>query len=226
MGNIDKESKHAILITIGFYISFAVIITVIINFKTKNFMDTLMVVVLLIIGILLTEYTFQDVKWKIKKRFWIIFHLIVKSFLICLLMSFISVLLIISLLIYNLDSDTLTKGIFNFLVLFTFISTLAFYRLYLKSPIPDMIEKRIMKFRNGEISLNPISNNKIYRKDIIDKIDFIMILATIFLLGNSTFVSLVPSSIKFDGNPYNTIEFRLLFMLIPVYVQSAYYKLF
>lgn len=226
MEAIDRVSKHGIVFTSIFYIILIGIIIVTLNIETENFIETLGLMIGLFFVIIGIEYMSQEINWGIRKRFSMVWSLIAKGVFICFFMSYIFLFIVTTSLIYILSDDTISKGIFNFIISFTFLSTLFFYHLYLKLNIPERMEKIITKFKKGEKTLNPILRNRIYKKEVINKIDFITICATVFLLGNSTFTTLVPDSLVLDKNPYNSIEFKSLFYLIPIYVQSAYYKLF
>lgn len=223
---MDRESKRGIIFTGILYIMHIVIIVVALNIGRENFTATLGTVLGFVIFITFVEYISQEINWKKIKKCILVWNLVVKGILICFSISTISLLIVVTLLIYFSNEDTITKGIFNLMITFTFLSTISCYRLYLVINIPERIENIITKYKKGEKTFNAISRNRIYDKEVINKIDFITICATVFLLGNSTFTTLTPGSLTFKKFPYNSIEFNSLLYLIPVYVQSAYYKLF
>ena len=68
-------------------------------------------------------------------------------------------------------------------------------------------------------------NEKVVKEKVSKIIDLFTILATIFLLSNSTFTALNSSAIDLKSNPFDSLEFSALIYVIPIYVQSAYYRL-
>ncbi len=223
---IDRFSKYGIAFTIIFYAILAGIIIVTLNMERENFVETVLLLCGLFIAMIGFEQMFQGINIGIRKRSVMVWSLVAEGLLICLFISNIFLLIIIAFFMYLLNVDTLTKVTFNIMVSFTFFSSLFFYRFYLKLKVLEKTEKIVSKFKK-EKDINPsILNKSKYKKEVINKIDFITIFATVFLLGNSTFTTLVPDSIILNKNPYNSIELRTLVLMIPIYVQSAYYKLF
>lgn len=225
MKNIDKDSKQAIFITGIFCVIPMLLAVVMLNLETYNFIESLKTILVCLGVIIFVEFLSQEANWKNSKRRGMVGELVLKGFAICLSLTVIFFLVIITALIYTLNDDSLTKTIFNSIISFSFFSTLISYCLYVKLKFPELVEKGLIKLKKGEESLNPVSKNRIYRKKVIKIFDFISIWATVFLLGNSTFTTLDTSSLKLDSNPLNTIEFLALFFLMPIFVQSAYYRI-
>src|SRR5690606_24256855 len=137
---MDRESKLGIVFTVIIYLVFTAIVIVMLNIETENFLETLSLIIGFLIVIAIIEYLSQQMNWDNRLRFTIVWSLIAKEILICFVLSTISFLIITTLLMYILNDDTISKGIFNFMVSFTFVATLLFYRLYVKLNIPEMIE--------------------------------------------------------------------------------------
>lgn len=68
-------------------------------------------------------------------------------------------------------------------------------------------------------------NEKVAKEKVSKFIDLLTILVTIFLLSNSTFTTLTPNVVNLKASPFDSLEFTVLIYVIPVYVQSAYYRL-
>lgn len=217
---MDRETILGIIFSVIFYLVHIGIVIVMLNIEALRLMIGFLIVIAVI------ECLFQEVNWDKRRKVILVWGLIAKDIFICFFLSTISLFIVTTLLIFILSDDTISKSIFNVMVSFTFLATLSFYRLYVMLNLPQILENLITKYKKGKQTLNPTSRNKRYRKEIIHKIDFITICATVFLLGNSTFTTLASESLALKKNPYDSIEFRSLFYLIPIYVQSAYYKLF
>jgi len=224
MAKIDRLSAWGIFWTFFLTLIPVVVIIIVNNFTIERwFFVGLLVVVLA--SICFIELLSQEIQQESKKESGIVFHLVIKGIVISIMISIISTLLVINILIVIYGDDVMTKGIFNSLIMFSFFTTLFFYWLYMKLDIPKKMENVAKRLKKGREPINPTSNNKIYTYAVIEKMDLLAIIATVFLLSNSTYSTILPSENTIKGNPYDSLEFNLLFLLIPLYVQSAYYKL-
>lgn len=209
------------------------IIALVLNWHDQNFQNLLWALSRLPFFILFIEALSQRLKRK-NKNVKTALNLILTGIPICIAISFLSFFIISYGLIVAYDDKDMTKGMFNFLITSSFILTTAFYFTYQKCRFPEFIgrlEKRIALILSREVKNHNSIAEVEFDKELIAKqktakfIDSITILATVFLLSNSTFTTIIPADLDLKSNPFDSLEFSLLIFLIPIYVQSVYYRI-
>lgn len=238
---IDNHFRTAILITVFiFYLIPTVIILSVINWHDENFGYLLWALAFLPSVILFIEGSSHIFNGDDNSENFEIFVKISTGLIICTAMTFLSFFIVAYLLVVTLDNTNLSKASFNFLVTSSFLLTFFSYFFYQKYRVPKIMERLIIKFRAVIISKKIVSdstnletknsNEKVIKVRVVKEkvskiIDLFTILATIFLLSNSTFTTLNSNAIDFTLSPFDSLEFSALIYVIPIYVQSAYYRL-
>lgn len=233
---IDNHSRTAILITIFiFYLIPAVIVLSVINWHDENFGFLLLAFTVIPAGILFIEGLSQVLNRDDNSEIFEIFIVLSKGVLICIAMTFFYFFIVSYLFVVILDIKFLSKGNFNFLVTSSFVLTLFSYFFYQKYRVPKFMEIVTIKLADIISTKKTVNdspnlatendNEKVVKEKVSKIIDLFTILATIFLLSNSTFTALNSSAIDLKSNPFDSLEFSALIYVIPIYVQSAYYRL-
>lgn len=211
-------------------------IAIALNWHDENFKDILRALFGILLVIFVIECLSQASKSLTKNEI-TAFNLIIKESLICFGISLMSFLIVMYGLLLVVDPDAeMTKIIFNTLVSLSFLLTFVLYCIYQKYKVPEVLE-RLLYRKVAPTLANEIEKDvpnlviKIYKEKVAKEkvakyIDLITIFATVFLLGNSTFATINSTSTKLDlnSNPFDSLEFFLLVVLIPFYVQSAYHR--
>ena len=234
---MDKDSRCANRFIGFFYLFHMLVIAITLNWHDENFKDMLSSMFWITFSILFIEGLSQIRKWETKNEV-TAFNLILKETTICIGMSLMSFFIVTYGLLIVLDGDDpLTKSVFNTLVSLVFLLNFVVYCLYHKYRIPEFIErllyglaKRAVPTIASELK-NDVPNIviKIYKEKVVKEkvskfMDLITIFATVFLLSNSTFATINSQKLDLNSNPFNSLEFFLLVVLIPIYVQSAYHR--
>lgn len=226
---MDKDNKQAVVLTGILYFIFALVITFVVNWQDEYFRYLVWAFLWLPVFILFFEAVSQAAKGDNKNGNFSVSNLVLKGIFISLAMSYLSFFVISYGLIVFLDDDKMTKSVFNILIILSFLLTFAFYYMYRKYRVPEFIERLLKRFtskgKNDHSSLEiEVFKEKAVKERVAKIIDLITILATVFLLSNSTFTTLNPAELNL-AKPFDSLEFRLLVLLLPIYVQSAYYKI-
>lgn len=234
---MDKDSRCANRFIIFFYLFHIFIIASTLNRQEENYVRSLSFVLGASIMILFVGLLYQSVKWNNRQVVNVIILIVANTF-ICILMTFLSLIIVLYGLTEIYGNVEMTKSLFNIMVTSGFLITSIFYFIYQKPKVQDYIE-RLAKWvaKKGAPTIfkdmknkNPNLENEFYEEEAVKDtahkfIDLITILVTVFLLGNSTFATLNPSGISLTANPFDSLEFTVLIYVILIYVQSAFYRL-
>lgn len=233
MTKMDKDSRCANRVIIFFYLFHIFIISSTLNWHDENYRRIFFAVVLSPFVILFIELLNPTIKWNKKHEVNVII-LILKNTFICIVLTFSSLLIVIYGLIKIYGNVEMTKSLFNIMVTSGFLLTFIFYYIYQKPKVQNFTErlakKVAPKFFKEMKNENPNLESAFYEDEAVKEtahkfIDLITILVTVLLLSNSTFTTLNPNGISLTANPFDSLEFSVLIYVIPMYVQSAFYRL-
>lgn len=222
MKRIDRDTLNGILITILFYIVIVGIVIVSIFYQAFKF-QTLSFIILLIL-VFVAESFEQAILSIVKSKRIIQIFIVIKEFLTSFWITLTSLIIVVQFLTLTIGDKLITKNIFNIIVSATFFTALFLYWMYSSINVSEKLDKLSIKLLKGQTFSSTVIKESLNKNEIINTIDLIAIFTTVFLLGNST----ISSVVNIDEKPkdfFDSIEYKLLFIVMAIYVQAAYYKL-
>lgn len=222
MNKTDRDTLNGIIITILLYLVLAIIIILSIYYQT--FKIQILSLILLLISVLAAETMEQAILSVIKWKPFILLFLVIKETLTSFLITLASLMIVAKIIELFIGNAEITKNLFNLIVLLTFITALFLYWLYSSLNISAELDKLSNKLLKVNTFSSTAIKESINKNEIINLIDLIAVITTVFLLGNSTISTVVNINEK-QIDLFDTIEYKMLYIVMAIYVQVAYYKL-